>query len=42
LEKIALTGFSEAARISAIGMLLDRGRGKAAQPHDHFEAIFFT
>lgn len=35
LERIALSGFSEAARISAIGMLLDRGRGKASQQHDH-------
>ena len=35
LEKIAFNGISEAARISAIGMLLDRGRGKVVEPHDH-------
>lgn len=34
LERIALEGFSEAARISAIGMLLDRGHGRPTQEHN--------
>ena len=34
LEHIARHSLNDNARISAISQLFDRGRGKAAQPHD--------